>query len=280
MEYEAPPSEPPQAQLPRKRKILFIGDSLITGVGCSPERDLGPALPRSVAEFVSRHLRQDVEWTALGHTGGNVREIGISQVPRMQAEIARAEAQGECFDAVVVVVGLNDFKRAYRSAQFTAGSFRSELAELVTTIQSAAGKQCTVVLPALPVQRGAPSWGSSSRLADARLICYFPLATHFPGPRVGTAPVFGGMWPLQPFLETLAGLWDEQKRALAQGVRRVSFVNHAEGDEWWAADRYWAADGIHPNDEGYRVWGEHIAQAVTQCLRNGSPAHAVTQRST
>ena len=88
------------------------------------------------------------------------------------------------------------------------------------------------------------------------------------------------MWPLQPFLETLAGLWDEQKRALAQGVRRVSFVNHVEGDEWWAADRYWAADGIHPNDEGYRVWGEHIAQAVTQCLRNGSPAHAVTQRST
>ena len=44
------------------------------------------------------------------------------------------------------------------------------------------------------------------------------------------------MWPLQPFLETLAGLWDEQKRALAQGVRRVSFVNHAEGDEWWAAE--------------------------------------------
>ena len=36
-----PPSPPPYG----KRKLLFIGDSLVTGVGCSPERGLGPALP-------------------------------------------------------------------------------------------------------------------------------------------------------------------------------------------------------------------------------------------
>ena len=62
-----PPLQPPPPgpQLPPagKRKILFIGDSLVTGVGCSPEGALGPALPRSVAECVSRLLRQDVEWT-------------------------------------------------------------------------------------------------------------------------------------------------------------------------------------------------------------------------
>ena len=32
----------------------------------------------------------------------------------------------------------------------------------------------------------------------------------------------------------------------------------------WASARYWAADGIHPNDEGYRIWGEHIAQGVLE----------------
>ena len=47
------------------------------------------------------------------------------------------------------------------------------------TTQQAAGEQCVVVLPALPVHR---------------------------------APVFDQMWPLQPFLHDLAALWDDQVR--------------------------------------------------------------------
>ena len=53
---------------------------------------------------------------------------------------------------------------------------------------------------------------------------------------------------------------------------RSGQVRNAEGTEWWASDKYWAPDGIHPNDEGYRIWGEHIAHVVGDCLRNGSPA--------
>ena len=45
----------------------------------------------------------------------------------MQAAMARAASAGESYDAVVVVVGLNDIKHAYRSRQFTAGAFGSEL---------------------------------------------------------------------------------------------------------------------------------------------------------
>lgn len=120
-----------------KRKLLFVGDSLITGVGCSPEGHAGPALPRAIAEFVCRHLRQDVEWTALGHTGANVRELAESEVPRVRDEVARAHAAGERYDAVVVVLGLNDFKRAYQSSHHTAGSFHTELSELVASIQQA-----------------------------------------------------------------------------------------------------------------------------------------------
>ena len=96
-------------------------------------------------------------------------------------------------------------------------------------------------------------------------------------------PVFGGVWPLQPFLEKLAGLWDEQKRSLAaenaaararveSGVRatlrRIFFVGGEDDEipEWWAAREYWAEDGIHPNDAGYRIWGEHIAESITRQL--------------
>ena len=28
------------------------------------------------------------------------------------------------------------------------------------------------------------------------------------------------------------------------------------------APRYWAVDGVHPSDEGYGVWGEHIARSI------------------
>lgn len=118
-----------------KRKLLFVGDSLITGVGCSPEGHAGPALPRAIAEFVCRHLRQDVEWTALGETGANVHELVESQLPRLRDEVARARAAGERYDAVIVVLGLNDFKRAYLG--HTAGSFGTELSELVASIQQA-----------------------------------------------------------------------------------------------------------------------------------------------
>jgi len=44
-------------------------------------------------------------------------------------------------------------------------------------------------------------------------------------------------------------------------------VRNAERDEWWSAKQYWAVDGIHPNDEGYRIWGEHIADGILSHLR-------------
>ena len=74
----------------------------------------------------------------------------------------------------------------------------------------------------------------------------------------------------------LAGLWDEQKRAIAERLRRVCFVNNADGAEWCEAPRYWAPDGIHPNDEGYRIWGEYIAHSVSQALRNQQHATTAT----
>jgi len=140
-------------------------------------------------------------------------------------------------DVVVVVCGLNDFKHAYMSRHNTVASFRHDLATLVSDLQKATGVQSTVVLPALPVHR---------------------------------APVFEGIWPVQPMVARLASWWDEEKERLAAHVRKVTYVRNAESDEWWCERKYWAADGIHPNDEGYRVWGEHIGRTIAQQLVSGA----------
>uniref|UniRef100_A0A7S3BQ24 SGNH hydrolase-type esterase domain-containing protein n=1 Tax=Haptolina ericina TaxID=156174 RepID=A0A7S3BQ24_9EUKA len=80
--------------------------------------------------------------------------------------------------------------------------------------------------------------------------------------QVHRAPVFNGIWPLQPMLTKLASWWDQEKEDLAQHVRGVSFVRHAEKDETYSHPMYWASDGIHPNDLGYRIWGEHIGLSI------------------
>jgi len=125
----------------------------------------------------------------------------------------------------------------------TATCFRQELSTFVSAIHDETGVGCTVVLPALPV---------------------------------GRAPVFEGVWPLQPVLQHLADKWDEQKKALADRarstgakVRRIAFVRNTTDDEFHdcvgdASASYWAVDGIHPNDEGYRIWGEHIGQGIVR----------------
>ena len=55
----------------RQRNIVFLGDSIVTGVGCSAEaseRD-GPVLPRRVASILAQQLGASVSWTCLGETG-------------------------------------------------------------------------------------------------------------------------------------------------------------------------------------------------------------------
>ena len=83
--------------------------------------------------------------------------------------------------------------------------------------------------------------------------------------QVHAAPVFEGVWPFHPLVTQLAALWDQQKAALAARAPRVSFVDVIvnvthRGD----AQRYWAQDGVHPNDEGYRVWAEHIGTSIVR----------------
>lgn len=238
---------------PRPRKnILFVGDSLVVGVGCSPHEAQGPALPRKCAEFLANALKVDVQWTAIGETGADVRGLNLL-LPAVGREVKAAQARGGTVDMVVVVVGLNDFKKAYQSLPMgslrrTAIGFKSELDAFVSALHAETGVHTTVVLPALPLHM---------------------------------APVFTDVYPLKPLLMQLAHWYDEKKRIIAESSRarcaalqhgglpsaaasRVCFVDDgsAEGDRWGAS--IWAKDGIHPNEEGYRIWGEHIARSIVK----------------
>jgi len=211
------------------KNVLFVGDSLVTGVGQDPASSHGPALPRAVADIICRVLRVDCTWTAIGQTGANIATLHSKLLPAVVKEVAAKQESGQHVDIVVVICGLNDFKHAYMSRRNTVSSFRHDLSTFVRAIQEETGVECTIVLPALPVHR---------------------------------APVFNGIWPLQPMLTKLASWWDQEKEDLAQHVRGVSFVRHAEKDETYSHPMYWASDGIHPNDLGYRIWGEHIGLSI------------------
>ena len=96
--------------LGRRRNILVVGDSLVTGVGCSQDDTSGPALPRAVAEILAQQLRADVAWTAIGETGIDATDLRRELLPALVREVRGACASGQPFDVVVVICGLNDFK--------------------------------------------------------------------------------------------------------------------------------------------------------------------------
>ena len=268
---------------PRKN-ILFVGDSLVTGVGCAPDANAGPTLPRACAAFLAKALRVDVTWAAIGQTGADVASLN-NLLPAVGREVRNAQERGGTIDMVVVVCGLNDFKHAYTSFRRTASGFKMELSAFVEALHAETGVQCTVVLPALPLHH---------------------------------APVFSQAWPCRPLICQIASWWDDQKAALAERAsaltaRRICFVyaahprapparparapcpprarvrvlrglsgrcaarrgdarrrNNVEG--FYEIRRYWAADGIHPNDEGYQLWGEHIGMAVVRQALLSGPA--------
>jgi len=67
----------------------------------------------------------------------------------------------------------------------------------------------------------------------------------------------------------VAAWWDDQKIALAEStassaLARIRCVRNDTVDDGgrWSGRRYWSSDGVHPSDEGYQVWGEHIGSSI------------------
>lgn len=143
---------------PLTRRILFLGDSLVNGVGC--EGGNGPALPRHAARVLAEKWKADVFWRALGITGGDVRALREELIPRVRDEVELINAQRKQalaaspsepamfsrppIDAVFIVCGVNDWKKFVTTGR-SWRSFRQDLEQLVEEIKELCGEECKVV---------------------------------------------------------------------------------------------------------------------------------------
>ena len=205
-------------------RVLFIGDSLVTGVGGSAERARsdGPPLPRRVCRNLADRMGVEVEWRALGETGCDVEGIRRRLVPSIAHD---------SYDVVVLMCGLNDFKRIARGELRTPWAFARDLERLVADIRASVGDECEIVMPALPVA-----------------IAAFPE-------------------PMRSYVVFIATQWDRQKALLASEIARlkrgpVRFVSVFESPR----SDLTASDNVHPNESGYELWAAHIA---AQLLKDG-----------
>jgi lysophospholipase L1-like esterase len=209
-------------------RCIVLGDSLVSGVGSSVSGS--PALPQRFAAALAERLGVQVNWRALGQTGADVAAMRRALLPLLRHD-AEAHAGQPPPTVLLLLCGLNDFKRAHRGA--TAAGFKDALAELVSEIRELCGPHTLVVLPALPLA------------ATLR----FPVPLHW-------------------LVCALAARYDEQKRQLARAIGAatsaggVLFVDVPQLPAPREVPQLLSRDGVHPNDQGYARWGAHIADAV------------------
>jgi lysophospholipase L1-like esterase len=210
-------------------RCIVLGDSLVSGVGSDVSGS--PALPQRFAAALAERLGAQVTWRALGKTGADVAAMRSALLPHLRAEAAAAPDAAPT--VLLLLCGLNDFKRAHRGA--TSSAFHAELSALVAEVRDICGPHTLVVLPALPLA------------ATAR----FPVPLHW-------------------LVCALGARYDEQKRKLALRFARSGRVLFVDAPALPAAAEVPAllsGDGVHPNDAGYGLWGAHIAEAVATHLR-------------
>ena len=300
----------------RHRRVFFVGDSLIAGVGGHDRA----TLPRRVARVLADELEVDVQWRVFSNVGADVAALHQNLIPFLEQHMTepgwsgknlKVDSEGnvdmkdcivereERVDAIIVMCGLNDWKRVLRGDKSPA-QFRCDLELLTTALHDHFGHDCRVVMPALPVH-----W-----------------ITAFPE-------------PLRTFVLHLADAWDEQKRQLAienkygKKCRKQFYSSNSDQSSCTPAETkkkheqkavtislsdssdslifahstcssddptqpslhtsqldfvpaktikctstsaVLASDGVHPNDHGYRVWADHIAETLGQLLRKQEAA--------
>ena len=241
---------------PRQRNIVFLGDSLVTGVGCSAEAcgSDGPVLPRRVAELLAQQLGESIGWSCIGETGADVSMLRTRLLPSLQSEVQRVCSGGDDqrVDAVIVMTGLNDIKECLLFANPRLHPWRfGELMEaLLCSVRDVAGSHCALLVPGCPIE---------------------------------AVPRFNDLWPLSSATRYITRLWEDQKRRAAEAANARAAARGAHPDaivfmvpppsmvqRLLDGAAYFATDGMHPNDAGYVVWAELIAGEL---LAKWQPAH-------
>jgi lysophospholipase L1-like esterase len=236
--FEFSPSQRKEAQA-RRKNIIFLGDSLVTGVGCDHEAGQGPTLPRAVAQELSGRLGADVGWLALGETGADILSLSSRLMPSLAREVERCYARGERVDAVVIVCGLNDMKSCFLFCQphLNPVAFAANLKQVIASVRDITGEDCAVVLP---------------------------------GVNVVGVPRFAPFWPLSAFISAAADMWEVRKERVAAELAaegaRVAFSS-GKGVQLDASS--FCRDGMHPNDRGYQFWAALMAEDLMRALGEG-----------
>jgi len=239
----------------KMKRIVIIGDSLVVGIGCKE----APVMPEAICGRLAELLRVDVQWRALGVDGGDVRTIHSKVLaavddavhsstpppqPHTRGSAAHRDAdQGGKVDAVIVLCGLNDLKRLWMGR--TSSVFRRDLDKFLVELRAKVGDECLIVLPAIPMEE-----------------------TLLPEP-VRTLGIYMGH------------LFDEQKREKAAIEALTHFIPKPAMEIWARAKAKGiivAEDGVHPNERGYDVFGEYLADHLADIMQ--SPQQLAVQAST
>jgi len=222
-------------------RVLFLGDSLVNGVG-GERSEGGPPLPRRVCRALADKLDVQVEWRALGVTGGDLRAMRSELVPEIKRD-------GLAYDVVVVMCGLNDFKYLARGELRTPWAFRDELQTLLAEIRAECGDKTRIVLPALPVALAS-----------------------FQEPLRSYIIFIANQWDQQKQAVAAKSRQLLHNTNCNKSVLFVDAVVPPPPLPERPAQTFVASDGVHPNESGYELWAQHIAAVLYAAHSQAAPA--------
>ena len=233
--------------LRRTRRVVIVGDSLVTGVGCRVDRCDGPMLPRRLGEVLAELIGADVEWVAVGakvrasfyfrtvrviseltsclfiQQGADLAAIRRDVVPALKRRAESHDGSSSSsthehddsgyththkpIDAVVLMCGVNDFKHALSGR--TAVSFHADLVACVDEVSLFLFIRMGNVNDVFFKLKIKSVVGSD---------CWVIL----PGMPMQLATIFPP--PLSYLAVYASTVWDEQKRKMCHELARVRFV--------------------------------------------------------
>ena len=231
--------------LRRTRRVVIVGDSLVTGVGCRVDRCDGPMLPRRLGEVLAELIGADVEWVAVGakvrvsfyfrtvrairltscllssQQGADLAAIRRDVVPALKRRAESHDGSSSAphehdsgsththkpIDAVVLMCGVNDFKHALSGR--TAVSFHADLVACVDEVSL-----FLILVWAIETDVFFKLKIKSVVGSDCWVI--------LPGMPMQLATIFPP--PLSYLAVYASTVWDEQKRKMCDELARVRFV--------------------------------------------------------
>jgi lysophospholipase L1-like esterase len=212
--------------------LLFLGDSLVSGVGAQADFDdsapVPPALPRNVAAYLAEKVGGHVQWASVGITGADVKRLASEGLPQLKEKILLNQQAATI--VVILVVGVNDLRK------LQLATYRLSLRSLVHELWSLSpdGRTVYVVLPAVCINAAS-------------------LLQHF---------------PLRYFLDPICALWEREKRKAIIWFHETEAKvlpfpappidsNPAE---------FFSADQMHPSSIGYAWWAQSLARDIHSLL--------------